>query len=165
VPLVDADTPILTPPSSNSITATPLLWTFILVTVSLAVFTGYLITSQLSRVVIPDTPTAATQQQPQGFLKGSPEVTGELNGKAVQLPDASCPIFENDSRRANTAQTVSVHVKLDKAGKVFWARAEGGDEALRRAATEAAIKSTFSAERLRNRETQGTITYTFAPRD
>jgi hypothetical protein len=137
------------------------LWTFILVTVSLAVFTGYLITSQLSRVVIPDTPSAMTQQQPQGVLKGSPAATGDLTGKAIELPQAECPVFENPSRTDNA--TVDVHIKLDKTGKVFWARAEGGDEALRRAATEAAIKSTFSPERLRNRETQGTITYTFAP--
>ena len=102
------------------------------------------------------------QQQPQGVLKGSPAATGELTGKAVQLAEAECPVFENDSRPGKT-QTVNVHIKLDKTGKVFWARAEGGDEPLRRAATEAAIKSTFSAERLRGRETQGTITYTFAP--
>jgi len=163
VPLVDADEPLFEPQPSSSVTATPLLWTFILVTVSLAAFTGYLITSQLSRVVIPDTPTATTPQQPIGVLKGAAAATGELNGKAVQLAEAECPIFESDSRPANTAHTVNVHVKLDKAGKVYWARAEGGDEPLRRAATEAATKSTFSAEKLRNRETQGTITYTFNP--
>ena len=171
VPLVDIETdatdasdrePMFQQPQSSSITATPLLWTFILVTVALAAFTGYLITTQLSRVVIPDTPAAATQQQPHGVLKGSPVATGELTGKAVQLAEAQCPVFESDSRPGKT-QTVNVHIKLDKTGKVFWARAEGGDEPLRRAATEAAIKSTFSAEKLRNRETQGTITYTFAP--
>lgn len=166
VPLVDVDAdddePMFQQPQSTSITATPLLWTFILVTVALAAFTGYLITTQLSRVVIPDAPRSATQPQPRSVLKGSPAATGELNGKAVQLAEAECPVFENDSRPSKT-QTVNVHIKLDKAGKVFWARAEGGDEPLRRAATEAAIKSTFSAEKLRNRETQGTITYTFAP--
>lgn len=163
VPLVDDDEPLFEPAPSSSGTATPLLWTFILVTVSLAAFTGYLITSQLSRVVVPDTPTATTPQQPIGVLKGAPAATGELNGKSVQLAEAQCPVFETDARRANTAHTVNVHVKLDKAGKVYWARAEGGDEPLRRAATEAAIKSAFSSEKLRNRETQGTITYTFTP--
>ena len=58
---------------------------------------------------------------------------------------------------------MNVHVKLDKTGKVFWARAEGGNEAMRRAATEAATQSTFSADKLRGRETEGTITYTFTP--
>jgi len=151
------------PPPSSSITATPLLWTFILVTVSLAAFTGYLITTQLTRVVVPDTPTATTPQQPRSILKGAPAATGELTGKAVQLAEAQCPVFENDSRPANAAHTVNVHIKLDKTGKIYWARAEGGDEPLRRAATEAAIKSTFSPEKLRGRETEGTITYTFAP--
>lgn len=160
VPLVDADEPISEPPPSNSITNTPLLWTFILVTVSIAAFTGYMITTQLSNVV-PDAPTAATQQQPQSFLKGTPVAAGELSWKSIQLPEAECPVFENDSRP--TIHTVNVHIKIDKTGKVYWARAEGGDEPLRRAATEAASNSTFSPDKLRGRETEGTITYTFAP--
>lgn len=162
VPLVDADEPIFTPPPSNS--NSPLLWIFVLITVSIAAFTGYLITSQLSNVVIPDTPTATTQSpQPHRFLKGTPVAAGELAGKSVQLPDAQCPVFENEPRPANTSYTVNVSIKIDKSGKVFWARAEGGDEALRRAASEAASNSTFAPDRLRNRETDGTITYTFAP--
>ena len=161
VPLVDADEPIFEPPPSNS--NTPLLWVFIFVTVSIAAFTGYLITSQLTNVVIPDTPTATTPQQPHRYLKGTPVAAGELSGKSVQLPDAECPVFANEPRPANTAYTVNVHIKIDKSGKVFWARAEGGDESLRRAASEAASNSTFSSDRLRGRETDGTITYTFAP--
>lgn len=164
VPLVDADEPIFEPPPSNSVTNTPLLLMFILVTVSIAAFTGYLITSQLSRVVIPDTPTATTQQQPDSFLKGTPVASGELAGRSVQLPQAECPVFENEPRPANTSYTVNVHIKIDKAGKVYWARAEGGDELLRRAASEAASNSTFSPEKLRGRESEGTITYTFAPK-
>lgn len=163
VPLVDADEPIFTPPPSTSVTNTPLLLMFILVTVSIAAFTGYLITSQLSTVVIPDTPTATTEQQPDAFMKGKPVASGELAGKSVQLPDAECPVFENEPRPANTSYTVNVQIKIDKAGKVYWARAEGGDEALRRAASEAASNSTFAPDKLRGRETEGTITYTFAP--
>ncbi len=163
VPLVDADQPIFAPPPSNAITNTPLLWMFILITVSIAAFTGYLITSQLSRVVIPDTPAATTPQQPESFLKGTPVAAGELAGKSVKLPEAECPVFENDSRPANAAHTVDVHIKIDKTGKVYWARAEGGDEQLRRAASDAASNSTFSPDKLRGRETEGTITYTFAP--
>jgi hypothetical protein len=34
---------------------------------------------------------------------------------------------------------------------------------MRGAANEAAMKSTFSSEKLRGRETEGTITYTFKP--
>jgi outer membrane biosynthesis protein TonB len=155
--------PIFEPPPSNSVTNTPLLLMFILVTVSIAAFTGYMITSQLSQVVIPDTPTATTQQQPDSYLKGTPVASGELAGKSVQLPEAECPVFENEPRPADTSYTVNVHIKIDKAGNVYWARAEGGDELLRRAASEAASNSTFTPDKLRNRETEGTITYTFTP--
>ncbi len=165
VRLVDADEPLFEPPLSttNTITSSPLLWMLVLATVSIAAFTGYLITTQLSRVVVPDTPASA--QQPKGFVKGTPIATGDLAGKEVTLAQAESPIFDGDTRtKANAAaQTVNVHVKLDKAGKVYWARAEGGNEALRNAATEAATQSTFSPDKLRGRETEGTITYTFAP--
>jgi hypothetical protein len=163
VRLVDEDEPLFEPPPSltTTITSSPLLWMFVLATVSIAAFTGYMITSQLSRVVIPDSATAA--QEPRGFLKGTPIAAGELAGKAVTLAEAECPIFDGESRAKTNAaaQTVNVHVKLDKAGKVYWARAEGGDEALRTAATEAATQSTFSPDKLHGRETEGTITYTF----
>ena len=164
--LVDADEVILEPPPSiaNTITGSPILWMLILATVSVAVFTGYMISSQLSRVVIPDN-QAAGLQQPRGYLKGTPVAAGDLAGRALTLADAQCPIFDGDSRSNPNAasQKVNVHVKLDKNGKVFWARAEGGDEALRNAATEAATQSTFSSDKLRGRETEGTITYTFTP--
>ena len=166
VRLVDVDAPVLEPLPSTStvITNTPLLLILIFATVSVAAFTGYMIVSQLSTVIIPDTP-AATAQQPKGFLKGTPVTAGDLAGKSVTLVEAECPLFEGDPRlKANAAtQTVNVHVKLDKKGKVYWARPEGGDEALRNAATEAATQSTFSPDKLRGRETEGTITYTFAP--
>ena len=166
VPLVDADAPLFEPPPTVTCTImnTPLLWTLILVTVSVAAFTTYMISSQLSRVTIPDT-SAGAQQQPQGFLKGTPVAGGELAGKALTLAQAQCPLFEDDpkSKRNAAPQTVNVHLKVDKTGKVFWARAEGGDEALRNAATEAASQSTFSADKLRGRETAGTISYTFTP--
>ena len=166
VRLVDVDEPIIEPPQSvtSTITNTPLLWTLILATVSIAVFTGYMITSQLSQVVIPDS-AASIPLQPQGFVKGTPVAEGELAGKALTLAEAECPIFESDSRsKTNTTQqAVNVQIKLDKSGKVFWARAEGGSEAMRNAATEAATQSTFSPDKLRGRETEGTITYTFTP--
>jgi hypothetical protein len=165
VRLVDADEPLFepTPSATSAITSSPLLWMLVLATVSVAAFTGYLITTQLSRVVVPDSPAAA--QQPRGFVKGTPVAAGDLAGKALTLPEAEGPIFDGDTRtKANAAaQTVNVHVKLDKAGKVYWARAEGGNEAFRNAATEAATQSTFSPDKLRGRETEGTITYTFAP--
>lgn len=163
VPLVNADEPIFEPSQQQSITNTPLLMTFIVVTVALAAFTGYLITSQLSQVVIPDSSSTTTQQRPRRFLKGKPVLAGELAGKSIQLREAESPVFDNESRPAGTSRTVDVHIKIDKSGKVYWARAEGGDESMRRAASEAASNSTFSPEKLRSRETTGTITYTFTP--
>lgn len=161
VRLVDADEPIFEPPQSlaSTITSTPLLWMLILATVSIAAFTAFMISSQLSRVIIPDS-AASAPQQPLGFVKGKPVAAGELAGKALTLAEAECPIFENGPP-SKASGTVNVQVKLDKSGKVFWARAEGGDEAMRNAATEAATLSTFSPDKLRGRETQGTITYTF----
>ncbi len=111
------DEPIFTPPQQQSSTNTPLLLTIIVVTVAIAAFTGYMITSRLTNVVVPDTPTAATQQQPRSFLTGTPVAGGELAGKSVQLPKAECPVFENDSRPARVSQTVNVHIKIDKSGK------------------------------------------------
>jgi hypothetical protein len=52
---------------------------------------------------------------------------------------------------------------VDRNGQVYWARGAGGDWLMRGAATDAALKSTFSPEKLRGRETEGTITYTFKP--
>ena len=166
VRLVDAEEPIFEPPASttSAITSSPLLWMLVLATVSIAAFTGYMIMSQLSRVIIPDS-AATAQQQPRSSLKGTPVAGGDLAGRALTLSAAECPVFDGDplSRSNEVSKTVNVHVKLDKAGKVYWARAEGGNEALRNAATEAATHSTFSADKLRPRETEGTITYTFAP--
>jgi len=54
-----------------------------------------------------------------------------------------------------------VKVDVDKNGKVKNPRASGGDWLLRDAATQAALKSSFSPDKLRNREIETTITYTF----
>ncbi|HEU4433519.1 MAG TPA: ankyrin repeat domain-containing protein [Pyrinomonadaceae bacterium] len=166
VRLVDADEPFFEPTASttNAITSSPLLWMLVLATVSVAAFTGYMIATQLSRVIIPDS-AANAQQQPRSYLKGTPVAGGDLAGRALTLSAAECPVFDGDplSRADEISKTVNVRVKLDKGGKVYWARAEGGNEALRNAATEAATQSTFSADKSRPRETEGTITYTFAP--
>jgi hypothetical protein len=159
-----ADEPLLfSATTSTSTTNTPLLWIFVLLTISGAAFAGYFITSQLTGPVAPDSQTTTAPQQPRGYLKGSPVAGGDLASRSIKLPEAECPVFDNDSRPAGAAKTVNVRIKLDKNGKVYWARAEGGDEAMRTAATEAATNSIFSPEKLRGRETEGTITYTFTP--
>ena len=101
---------------------------------------------------------AAEQVKPP-LQKGTAEVGGDLVGKAVSLPDAECPVKGPEP----VTGTVTVRVMVDKNGQVYWARGAGGDWLMRGAATEAAMKSTFSPEKLRGRQTEGTITYTFKP--
>jgi TonB family protein len=75
------------------------------------------------------------------------------------LPEAECPLSGSELLTG----TVTVSVKIDKNGEVTRASGSGGDWLMRGAATEAAMKSTFSPEKLRGREIEGTITYTFKP--
>lgn len=153
VPLVDADEPIITdtPQRSN-----PLFWILVLVTLSGSIVIGSIITTYMYRsqqAASPVAPAAPTIQ------KGFPELGGDLVGKAVSLPEAECPL----SGSQNLDGTVVVTVRVDRAGQVSRATGSGGDWLMRGAATDAAMKSTFSPEKLRGRETEGTITYTFKP--
>jgi TonB family protein len=91
--------------------------------------------------------------------KGTPVLDKELHGKAVSLPIAECPLNGQEA----IPGTVTVRVVIDKSGKVKEAQATGGDWLLRGAASEAAMKTTFAPARLRGRDTEGTITYTFGP--
>jgi len=101
------------------------------------------------------TTTAATR----AVQKGVPLVDPDLQNKATSLPIAECPLNGQEA----IPGTVVVKVVINKDGRVTAARASGGDWLLRGAASEAAMKSTFSPEKLRGRETEGTITYTFEP--
>jgi Ankyrin repeats (many copies) len=151
VPLVDADAPIISePPRGNP----PLFWIMVVITLSGSLLVGSLATTYLYKGNQPPAPSAAPQPNIQ---KGSPEVGGELAGKVVSLPEAECPVRGPQP----VTGTVTVRVLVDKDGHVNWARGSGGDWLMRGAATEAAMKSTFSPEKLRRRETEGTITYTF----
>jgi hypothetical protein len=154
VPLVDADEPIITdtPLRSNVL----LFWILVLVTLSGSIVIGSIITTYMYRsqqAATPAAPAAPTIQ------KGTPELGGDLVGKAVSLPEAECPLSGSE----HLAGTVVVTVRVDRAGQVSRATGSGGDWLMRGAATDAAMKSTFSPERLRGRETEGTITYTFKP--
>ena len=153
VPLVDADEPIITdvPQKSN----VPLFWILVLVTLSGSIVVGTIITTYMFRSQQAAGPAAATA--PPTMQKGFPELGGELIGKSVLLPEAECPLSGSE----HLSGTVTVNVKVDRAGQVYWARGSGGDWLMRGAATDAAMKSTFSPERLRGREAEGTITYTF----
>jgi len=155
VPLVPADEPIISdPPKSN----VPLFWVLLIVTLAGSIVLGSLITTYIYRSRQAAERVAAAQVKPP-LQKGTPEVGGDLVGKAVSLPDAECPVKGPEP----VTGTVTVRVMVDKDGQVYWARGAGGDWLMRGAATEAAMKSTFSPEKLRGRQTEGTITYTFKP--
>jgi len=155
VPLVPADEPIISdPPKSN----VPLFWILLIVTLAGSIVLGSLITTYIYRSRQAAERVAAEQVKPP-LQKGTPEVGGDLVGKAVSLPDAECPVRGPEPMTG----TVTVRVMVDKDGQVYWARGAGGDWLMRGAATEAAMKSTFAPEKLRGRQTEGTITYTFKP--
>ena len=154
VPLVDADEPIISdPPKSNP----PLFWILLIVTLAGSIVLGSLITTYIYRSRQAAAQAAAEEQRP--LQKGTPELGGDLVGKAVSLPEAECPVKGPEP----VSGTVTVRIMVDRKGQVYWARGSGGDWLMRGAATEAAMKSTFAPEKLRGREAEGTITYTFKP--
>jgi hypothetical protein len=154
VPLVDADEPIFSdPPRWNP----PLFWILVIITLAGSIVVGSLVTTYVYKSRQAAARTAAEQNRP--VQKGAPELGGELVGKSVLLPEAECPVKGPEP----VSGTVTVRVMVDKAGQVYWARGAGGDWLMRGCATEAAMKSTFAPEKLRGRETEGTITYTFKP--
>jgi hypothetical protein len=152
-PLVDADAPIISePPKSNS----PLFWILVSVTLIASIVIGTVITRYLFKSN-QEQSVAATQ--PATLIKGLPELGPELAGKAVYLPEAECPLKGPEP----VSGVVTVFVMVDKNGQVYKARGSGGDWLMRGAANEAAMKSTFSRDKLRGREAEGTIIYTFKP--
>jgi len=154
VPLVDADEPIIEPSQSKN---PPMFWIMVVITLTGSIVVGSLVTTYLYTSRQAAARNAAAQQKT--IQKGLPELSAELTGKAVSLPEAQCPV----SGPTPVSGTVTVHVMVDKNGQVYWARGAGGDWLMRGAATDAAMKSTFSPEKLRGREAEGTITYIFKP--
>lgn len=154
VPLVDVDEPIVTEkPKSNA----ALFWILLIITLTGSVVAGSLITTYLYKSNQAATRTAAEQKKT--VQKGTPEVGTELVGKSVSLPEAECPVKGPEP----ASGVVTVRIMVDKNGQVYWARGSGADWLMRGCATEAAMKSTFAPDRLRGREVEGTITYTFKP--
>lgn len=157
VPLVDADQPVISEPPTTNPTNPPLFWVLVIMTLCISIVLASLITSYLYKTNRAAARTAASE--PPKVQKGLPVLGGDLVGMEVSLPEAECPI----NGQGLLSGTVTVHVMVDKNGQVYWARGSGGDWLMRGAATEAAMKSTFSPQKLRSRETEGTITYTFNP--
>lgn len=157
VALVDADdSPVISEPPRQ----TPaLFWMMIVITLSGSLVVGTLITMFFFGSNKAAQQAATSPPTPVSVQKGTPSVGQELEGKVVSLPIAQCPLNGQEA----IPGTVLVHVVINRSGQVTSARASGGDWLLRGAASEAAMKSTFAPERLRGRETEGTITYTFEP--
>lgn len=153
VPLVDIDEPvIIEKPKSNG----ALFWILLIITLAGSVVAGSLITMYVYKANQAATPVAAEPQKT--VQNGKPEVGTELAGKAISLPEAECPI-----KAEPVSGTVTVRIAVDKSGQVTRATGSGGDWLMRGCSTEAAMKSTFDPQKLRSREVEGTITYTFKP--
>ena len=153
VALVDMDEPIVAEkPKSNG----ALFWILLVITLAASVVAGSLITMYVYKANQPAAPVAAAPQKT--LQKGTPEAGTELAGKATSLPEAECPI-----KAEPVAGTVIVRISVDKSGQVTRAVGSGGDWLMRGCSTEAAMKSTFDPQKLRSREVEGTITYTFKP--
>ncbi|PWT88320.1 MAG: hypothetical protein C5B55_13325 [Blastocatellia bacterium] len=156
VPLVDADATSLATPEAKS-SSWP-LWLLVLSTFLLALIATLFVSNLLFKSNREDTtPKPATQST--NILKGVPVAVGQLSGKAVLLPTADVPIS-----MVQQPTSVIVQVRIDRSGKVVAASSKNNDETLREAAIGAAKRSSFSAEKLAGRGTEGTITYTFSPR-
>ena len=161
IELVDADEPpiLSEPPKSSPV----LFWMIIGITLIGSLVVGTVITKYFfnSNGAPPQTasgPTASPAAR--AVQRGVPSLSDrDLERKATSLPIAECPLNGQEP----IPGTVVVRVVINKDGRVTSARASGGDWLLRGAASEAAMKSTFSPEKLRGRETEGTITYTFEP--
>lgn len=154
VPLVDMDENVVVEaPRSNA----PMFWLLVTITLACSVIGATLVTSYIYKSKVAATRAAAEQKRI--VQKGTPEVGAELAGKVSSLPEAECPVKGTEA----VTGTVTVFVLVDKNGQVYRARGAGGDWLMRGCATEAAMKTTFAADKLRGREAEGTITYTFRP--
>jgi len=85
-------------------------------------------------------------------------VGGELNGKETVLPT---PEYPARAKRIGASGKVTVAVDVDKNGTVVRAYALDGHPFLQGVARIAAKKAKFSADKLNQPLTSGTITYTF----
>jgi TonB family protein len=152
-PLVDADTPVVTPRPDR--TRMPLVWLLIVITFVIAAAVAYLMFHD-SRSRQDNAPS--TLPKPAANVKELPLVAGGLSGKQLDVPAPEYPV---NARSEHVSGTVKVRVNVDKEGTVIAVKVVEGDRRLRDAAIAAAQKATFSREKLVGRGAVGTITYTF----
>ncbi|HUS13359.1 MAG TPA: TonB family protein [Pyrinomonadaceae bacterium] len=152
-PLVDANQPVFTPPPESA--RMPLIW--------LLVVLSFIVAAGGTYFMIPDLrsePSAPPGPLPTQVLspRDAPLVAGELSGKQLEVPVAEYPA---SARSEHVSGMVTVRVTVNKKGKVIAVKVLEGDWRLRKPAIAAALKATFSAEKLVERRTVGTIAYTF----
>ena len=152
-PLVDADQPLFTSPPETA--GIPLVWLLVVLTFIVAAGVTYFMIPYLMRE--PNAPTATSPTRAQS-IPDAPAVGAGLSGKQLEVPAAEYPAR---ARSEHVIGTVTVRVTVNKEGKVIAVKVLDGDSRLRKAAIAAALKATFSAEKLTERETVGTVTYTF----
>jgi Ankyrin repeats (many copies) len=150
--LVDEGVPSVSPRPQNP---SPLLWILVVIVALLGAITGLFVTERLLRRSNVETPAVA-QPQPEPPQKGVPVPRGQLEGKELTLVEAEVP-----ANTVKEATLVVVRVRVGRNGQVSAATSTEEERVLREAAVEAAKKSTFSAEKLKGRVVQGTISYTF----
>ena len=152
-PLVDANQPVFTSPPETA--GLPLFWLLVVLSfIGAAGVTYFMIPEPWSERNAP-TATSPTQAQ---SIPDAPAVGGGLSGKQLEVPAAEYPA---SARGEHVFGMVTVRVTVNKKGKVIAVKVLDGDWRLRKAAIAAALKATFSAEKLMEQRTVGTIAYTF----
>lgn len=106
-----------------------------------------------------DNSTSTPSPEPANANPNAPVVSEELASAAINVPAAEYP---SRPRRAGIGGTITVTVRVNRAGKVISWRSSTGDSQLRAAAIKAARKASFSSDKLPGRgDVLGTITYNF----
>lgn len=153
VPLVDIDTLIeeKKPESASNV----LLWLLVIITFLSAALVGLMLLPRGNQNEQPVAPTSKPTSA--SMWKGTPVAENNLKTRVVALPEAQTTL------KIDKPETVVVRVRIGSDGRVSSVQSLSGNEELRRVAMDAARKATFSPDKLRSRETAGTITYIFSP--
>jgi TonB family protein len=108
---------------------------------------------------LPSPSAAATTATIPAETSSAPKVGGPLAGAELKIPT---PDYPADARRNGIKGTVTLVIRVNRAGKVVSWRTLEGEQRLRTPAIRAARAATFSPEKLTgNGDVVGTITYTF----
>jgi TonB family protein len=155
VPLVDINAPAPVPDDDES-RRNVILWLMVIITFLAAALIGLILFlprgNQNNEGVAP-----SSGPKPTSMWNGTPVAGSSLKSKILDLPAAQTAL------KIEKPETVTVRVKIDNTGRVSSVQSSYVNEELKRAAMDAARKATFSPDKLRGRETAGTITYTFNP--